>query len=58
MTWRAISTRVLTNGGRVTDEIDRRVLAGYLNQYFCEDCLAVPNYPLSSLKARRCRLTR
>jgi hypothetical protein len=41
----------------VTDEIDRRVLAGYLNQYFCEDCLAVPNYPLSSLKARRCRLT-
>ena len=37
-------------GGRVTDEIDRRVLAGYLNQYFCEDTLNVPNYPLSSLK--------
>jgi dynein heavy chain len=37
-------------GGRVTDEIDRRVLAGYLNQYFCEDALTVPNYPLSALK--------
>ena len=37
-------------GGRVTDEIDRRVLAGYLNQYFCEDALNIPNYPLSSLK--------
>ena len=24
---------------------------------YSEDCLAVPNYPLSSLKARRCRLT-
>mmetsp|Transcript_2871 Transcript_2871/g.12278 ORF Transcript_2871/g.12278 Transcript_2871/m.12278 type:complete len:1013 (-) Transcript_2871:122-3160(-) len=37
-------------GGRVTDEIDRRVLAGYLNQFFCEDALNVPQYPLSSLE--------
>lgn len=37
-------------GGRVTDEIDRRVLSGYLNQYFCEDALRVPNFPLSSLE--------
>jgi dynein heavy chain len=37
-------------GGRVTDEIDRRVLSGYLNQYFREDALSVPNFPLSSLR--------
>jgi len=37
-------------GGRVTDEIDRRVLASYLNQFFCEDALNITNYPLSSLK--------
>ena len=37
-------------GGRVTDEIDRRVLSGYLNQYFCEDALRVPNFPLSALE--------
>jgi dynein heavy chain len=37
-------------GGRVTDEIDRRVLAGYLNQFFCEDALNTPRYPLSSLE--------
>ena len=36
-------------GGRVTDEIDRRVLSGYLNQFFCEDALRVENFPLSSL---------
>ena len=36
-------------GGRVTDEIDRRVLAGYLNQYFCEAALATEEYPLSDL---------
>ena len=36
-------------GGRVTDELDRRVLHAYLNQFYCEDVLAVPNYTLSSL---------
>lgn len=36
-------------GGRVTDELDRRVLASYLNKFYCEDALAVDNYPLSPL---------
>lgn len=36
-------------GGRVTDELDRRVLNSYLNRFYCEDALAVPNYPLSPL---------
>jgi len=36
-------------GGRVTDEIDRRVLRSYLDQFYCEDALSIPNYPLSSL---------
>jgi len=36
-------------GGRVTDELDRRVLNSYLNQFYCEDALNVPNYPLSTL---------
>ncbi|GMH41208.1 hypothetical protein BSKO_09118 [Bryopsis sp. KO-2023] len=36
-------------GGRVTDEIDRRVLNSYLNKFYCEPALAVSNYPLSPL---------
>lgn len=36
-------------GGRVTDELDRRVLASYLNQFYCEDALNTPNYLLSPL---------
>lgn len=36
-------------GGRVTDELDRRVLNSYLEQFYCEDALNVPNYPLSTL---------
>lgn len=36
-------------GGRVTDELDRRVLASYLNKFYCEDVLAVPHYQLSPL---------
>jgi len=36
-------------GGRVTDELDRRVLNSCLNQFYCEDALQVPNYPLSPL---------
>lgn len=37
-------------GGRVTDEIDRRVLAAYLNQFYCPAILETPNFPLSSLE--------
>ncbi|KAI5057584.1 hypothetical protein GOP47_0027599 [Adiantum capillus-veneris] len=36
-------------GGRVTDEIDRRVLSSYLNQFYCQEALTVPNFPLSSI---------
>lgn len=36
-------------GGRVTDELDRRVLNSYLNKFYCEDALVTPNYLLSPL---------
>ncbi len=36
-------------GGRVTDEIDRRVLAAYLNQFYCPAILSTPNFELCSL---------
>ncbi len=36
-------------GGRVTDELDRRVLASYLNKFYCEDALTQQNYLLSPL---------
>ncbi|MEW5313998.1 MAG: hypothetical protein WDW38_005527 [Sanguina aurantia] len=36
-------------GGRVTDELDRRVLSSYLNRFYCEEALSVPGYPLSPL---------
>ena len=36
-------------GGRVTDELDRRVLNSYLNKFYCEEALTTPNYPLSPL---------
>lgn len=36
-------------GGRVTDELDRRVLSSYLNKFYCEDALTTPNYLLSPL---------
>jgi dynein heavy chain len=36
-------------GGRVTDELDRRVLNSYLTRFYHEDTLAVPNYPLLPL---------
>eukprot|EP00959_Pyramimonas_sp_CCMP1952_P343210 7189531-Pyramimonas_sp.AAC.1 len=39
-------------GGRVTDEIDRRVLASYLNQFYCEDALSVPNYQVQNTRIR------
>ncbi|CAD7700814.1 unnamed protein product [Ostreobium quekettii] len=36
-------------GGRVTDELDRRVLNSYLSKFYCEAALAKSNYPLSPL---------
>ena len=33
----------------MTDELDRRVLNSYLNQYYCEDALSISNYALSPL---------
>lgn len=36
-------------GGRVTDELDRRVLASYLNKFYCPDALATPQYLLSPM---------
>lgn len=36
-------------GGRVTDELDRRVLASYLHKFYCEEALSVPGYLLSPL---------
>ncbi|CAM6118761.1 unnamed protein product [Calypogeia fissa] len=38
-------------GGRVTDELDRRVLSSYLNQFYCLAILETPNFELSSLLA-------
>jgi hypothetical protein len=36
-------------GGRVTDELDRRVLASCLSKLYCEDALEVPGFRLSPL---------
>jgi dynein heavy chain, axonemal len=36
-------------GGRVTDELDRRVLNSYLNKFYCEEALTIPSFPLSAL---------
>ncbi|XP_057654894.1 dynein axonemal heavy chain 2 isoform X2 [Diorhabda carinulata] len=36
-------------GGHVTDDWDRRLLTTYINQYFCDDCLNVAYFRLSSL---------
>ncbi|KAF8058055.1 DHC10 [Scenedesmus sp. PABB004] len=38
-------------GGRVTDELDRRVLASYMSRFFCEDALEAVNFKLSPLPA-------
>jgi dynein heavy chain len=35
-------------GGRVTDNLDRRLLQVYINQYFTEQALTVPKFALSS----------
>jgi len=37
-------------GGRVTDELDRRVLRAYFDAFFCQDAIETPNYALSSLQ--------
>lgn len=31
-------------GGHVTDDWDRRLITSYINQFYCEDILTVPNY--------------
>jgi len=36
-------------GGRVTDDNDRRLMLSYINQYFCPDAVATPNFKLSTL---------
>lgn len=36
-------------GGHVTDDWDRRLLMTYVQQYFTDDVLDIPNYRLSSL---------
>lgn len=36
-------------GGHVTDDWDRRLLMTYVQQYFTEEALTIPNYRLSSL---------
>ncbi|EGF78014.1 hypothetical protein BATDEDRAFT_91203 [Batrachochytrium dendrobatidis JAM81] len=36
-------------GGRVTDDWDRRILRGYINQYFNDDVITTPLYHLSSM---------
>ncbi len=38
-------------GGRVTDDLDRRVITAYLQQFFNPNALTSPNFPLSSLPA-------
>lgn len=36
-------------GGRVTDELDRRVLNSYLNKFYNDDSLSIPHFRLSPL---------
>ena len=36
-------------GGRVTDELDRRVLNSYMNNFYNEEALSVPDFALSPL---------
>lgn len=36
-------------GGRITDDWDRRLCLVYVGQFFCNEALSVPNFPLSEL---------
>merc|ERR1719456_626121 len=36
-------------GGRITDDWDRRLVNVYIAQFFCEDAIGVPGFPLSTL---------
>ena len=36
-------------GGRVTDELDRRVLNSYMNNFYTEEALSTPDFALSPL---------
>merc|ERR1712216_600625 len=36
-------------GGRVTDDWDRRLVNVYVAQFFCDDAVDTPNFPLSEL---------
>jgi len=38
-------------GGRVTDDLDRRLMNVYINQFFTDDTLSVPGHRLSALSA-------
>ncbi len=35
-------------GGRVTDDWDRRLLNVYMDQFFCEEAISVPNFQVSA----------
>ncbi len=49
--WDAIRYLIaeVTYGGRVTDDLDRRLVTTYTSQYFCEDAVAKPYAKLSAL---------
>ena len=49
--WDAIRYLIaeVTYGGRVTDDLDRRLVSTYTGQYFCEEAVAKPYAKLSTL---------
>mmetsp|Transcript_29052 Transcript_29052/g.63631 ORF Transcript_29052/g.63631 Transcript_29052/m.63631 type:complete len:866 (-) Transcript_29052:575-3172(-) len=49
--WDALKYLVaeINYGGRVTDDLDRRLMNVYMAQFFCDDTLNVPSQKLSSL---------
>jgi dynein heavy chain len=38
-------------GGRVTDDMDRRLMNTYMAQFFCDDAIQTANFKLSSLSS-------